>query len=190
MKLWWNFDEGIIDEQLNKLLLSRKAYIGTLSKRINKITSLLNNLNSKEALETENSKLGYTVNEVQKITSKYCNMQRHIFRLLSHIKNRLNLNHLEPKFKFQQNKLNEINKTLEISKLERKINKTKIRLEQKAWKRLEVASIRKGANLYLKSNPILDRKSVPTPKTVKTPGENQNLNICKSSTLNTQDVAT
>ena len=76
----------------------------------------MNNLNSKEALETENSKLGYTVNEIQKITSKYCNMQRHIFRLLSHIKNRLNLNHLEPKFKFQQNKLDEINKTLEITK--------------------------------------------------------------------------
>ena len=53
-----------------------------------------------------------------------------------------------------------------------------------------MASIRKGANLYLKSNPILDRKSVPTPKTVKTPGENQNLNTCKSSPLNTQDVIT
>ena len=70
-----NLDESIIDEQLNKLLLSRKAHIGTLTKRINKITSLLNNLNNKEALETENSKLDYTINEIQKITSKYCSMQ-------------------------------------------------------------------------------------------------------------------
>ena len=59
-----NLDESIIDEQLNKLLLSRKAHIGTLTKRINKITSLLNNLNNKEALETENSKLDYTINEI------------------------------------------------------------------------------------------------------------------------------
>ena len=70
-----NLDESIIDEQLNKLLLSRKAHIGTLTKRIIKITSLLNNLNNKEALETENSKLDYTINEIQKITSKYCSMQ-------------------------------------------------------------------------------------------------------------------
>ena len=32
-----NLDESIIDEQLNKLLLSRKAHIGTLTKRIIKI---------------------------------------------------------------------------------------------------------------------------------------------------------
>ena len=37
--------------------------------------SLLNNLNIKEALETTNSKLDYTINEIQKITSKYCSMQ-------------------------------------------------------------------------------------------------------------------
>ena len=70
-----NLDESIIEEQLNKLLLSRKSHTETLTKRINKITSLLNNLNNKEALETENSKLNYTINEIQKITSKYCSMQ-------------------------------------------------------------------------------------------------------------------
>ena len=37
--------------------------------------SLLNNLNIKEALETTNSKLDYTINEIQKITSEYCSMQ-------------------------------------------------------------------------------------------------------------------
>ena len=37
--------------------------------------SLLNNLNNKEALETEKSKSDYTINEILKITSKYCSMQ-------------------------------------------------------------------------------------------------------------------
>ena len=60
-----NLDHSIIDEQLNKLLLSRKAHIGILTKRINKITSLLTNLNNQEALETENSKLEYTINETE-----------------------------------------------------------------------------------------------------------------------------
>ena len=73
----WNLDESIIDEQLIKLLLSRKTHIGTLKKRINKITALLNNLNNTEALETVNSKLDYTVNEIHKITSKYCSMQKY-----------------------------------------------------------------------------------------------------------------
>ena len=45
-----NFDEIVIDEQLNKLLLSRKAHMGTLSKRIDEITSFLNNLNNKNTL--------------------------------------------------------------------------------------------------------------------------------------------
>ena len=100
--------------------------------------------------------------------------------------------HLEPKFKFQQNKLDKINKTLdfEIQKLEQKIKKTKVQSEQETSNRSEVASIRKGANLYLKSNPTLDRKAVPTPKTVKTPRENQNQNTRKISPLNTQDFAT
>ena len=53
-----------------------------------------------------------------------------------------------------------------------------------------MASIRKGANLYLKSNSILHQKSAPTPKTVRPPRENQNLNTCESSPLNTQDFAT
>ena len=94
--------------------------------------------------------------------------------------------------KFQQNKLDEINKTLdlEIQKLERKINKTKIQLEQETSKRPEVAFMRKCANFYLKSNPILDGKSLPIPKTVKMPRENQNLNTRKSSPLNTKDFAT
>ena len=100
--------------------------------------------------------------------------------------------HLEPKFRLQQNKLDETNKTLnfEIQKLERKINKTKIHSEQETSKRSEVASIRKGANLYLKSNSILHEKSVPTPKTVRPPRENQNLNTCEIYPLNTQDFAT
>ena len=272
-----NLDESIIDEQLNKLLLSRKAHIGTLTKRINKITSLLNNLNNKEALETENSKLDYTINEIQKITSKYCSMQtdeikinraREIsteqeFRVIQIWKSidhflfkyfpetdlvstcsklsenhkesklkaissltfpyqdtdgpNLNLsavlnnpvveadslpfephkvpprpNHLEPKFRLQQNKLDEINKTLdfEIQKLERKINRTKIHLEQETSIGSQVAFIREGGNLYLKSNSILDWKSVATPKTVKTPRENQNLNTCKNCPPNTQDFST
>ena len=50
--------------------------------------------------------------------------------------------------------------------------------------------MRKSANFYLKSNSILDRKSVPTPKTVKVPREIQNLNTRKSSPLNTQDFTT
>ena len=58
--------------------------------------------------------------------------------------------------------------------MERKINKTKIELEQETSKSLEVASIRKDANLYLKSNPILDQKAVLTPKTVKNLRENEN----------------
>ena len=35
----------------------------------------MNNLNSKEALETEHSKLDYIINQIQKITSKYCSIQ-------------------------------------------------------------------------------------------------------------------
>ena len=58
--------------------------------------------------------------------------------------------------------------------METKINKTKIQLEQETSKSLEVASIRKDANLYLKSNPILDQKAVLTPKTVKNLRENEN----------------
>ena len=58
--------------------------------------------------------------------------------------------------------------------MERKINKTKIQLEKETSKSLEVASIRKDTNLYLKSNPILDQKAVLTPKTVKNLRENEN----------------
>ena len=58
--------------------------------------------------------------------------------------------------------------------MERKINKTKIQLEKETSKSLEVASIRKDANLYLKSNPNLDQKAVLTPKTVKNLRENEN----------------
>ena len=64
-----NLGESTIDEQLSKSPLSRKAHIGTFTRRINKIRSLLNNLNNKEVLETENSKLDYTTNEIQKINS-------------------------------------------------------------------------------------------------------------------------
>ena len=60
-------------------------------------------------------------------------------------------------------------------------------MEQETSKRSEVTSIRKGANLYLKSNPILDRKAVPTPKTVKSLRENQKLNTRENTPLNTQD---
>ena len=89
--------------------------------------------------------------------------------------------HLEPKFKFQENKLDEMNKTLDfdMQKLERKLDKTKINLEQETSKRSEVNPIRKCANLYLKINSILDRKAVPTPKTVKTPRENEDLALVK-----------
>ena len=50
--------------------------------------------------------------------------------------------------------------------------------------------MRKCINLYLKSNPILYWKSVPTSNTVKMPRENQNLNTRKRSPLNTKDFTT
>ena len=53
-----------------------------------------------------------------------------------------------------------------------------------------MTSMRKGANLYLKYYATLDRKSVPTSKSVKTPGDNQNLSTCKSSPINTHDSLT
>ena len=118
----------------------------------------MNNLNSKEALETEHSKLDYIINQIQKITSKYCSIQTDEVRVNKAPKISIeqdvdgpNLNlsavankpvaeayfsplephkrppwpdHLKPKSKFQQSKLDNINKTLdfEIQKLERKIN--------------------------------------------------------------------
>ena len=53
--------EGFIDEQINKLLLSSKAYIGSLTKRINKITPLLSDKNNKNSVFDENKKLDVTV---------------------------------------------------------------------------------------------------------------------------------
>ena len=43
--------EGFIDEQLNNLLLSRKAYIGSLTKRINKITLYIDETKVNKTLE-------------------------------------------------------------------------------------------------------------------------------------------
>ena len=61
--------EGFIDEQLNNLLLSRKAYIGSLTKRINKITFLLNDEYNKNSAIDENKKLDVTVSHIRGITS-------------------------------------------------------------------------------------------------------------------------
>ena len=63
--------EGFIDEQLNNLLLSsRKAYIGSLTKGINKITFLLSDENNKNSVIDENKKLDVTVSHIRRITSE------------------------------------------------------------------------------------------------------------------------
>ena len=62
--------ESFIDEQLNNLLLSRKAYIGSLTKRINKITFLLSDENNKNSVVDENKKLDVTVSHIRPITSE------------------------------------------------------------------------------------------------------------------------
>ena len=61
---------GFIDEQVNNLLLSRKAYIGSLTKRINKITLLLSDENNKNSVIDENKKLDVTVSHLRRITSE------------------------------------------------------------------------------------------------------------------------
>ena len=60
--------EGFIDEQINKLLLSSKAYIGSLTKRINKITPLLSDKNNKNSVFDENKKLDVTMSCIRQIT--------------------------------------------------------------------------------------------------------------------------
>ena len=62
--------KGFIDEQVNNLLLSRKAYIGSLTKRINKITLLLSDENNKNSVINENKKLDVTVSHLRRITSE------------------------------------------------------------------------------------------------------------------------
>ena len=61
--------EGFINEQVNNLLLSRKAYIGSLTKRMNKITLLLSDEN-KNSVINENKKLDVTASHVRQITSE------------------------------------------------------------------------------------------------------------------------
>ena len=62
--------EGFTDEQVNNLLLSRKAYIGSLTKRINKITLLLSDENDKNNIIDENKKLDVTVRHLRQIMSE------------------------------------------------------------------------------------------------------------------------
>ena len=62
--------EGFINEQVNNLLLSRKAYIGSLTKRMNKITLLLSDENNKNSVINENKKLDVTASHVRQITSE------------------------------------------------------------------------------------------------------------------------
>ena len=62
--------EGFIDEQVNNLLLSRKAYIGSLTKRINKITCSLSDENNKNSVIDENKKIDITVSHMRRITSE------------------------------------------------------------------------------------------------------------------------
>ena len=57
--------EGFIDEQVNNLLLRRKAYIGSLTKRINKITLLLSDENNKNSVIDQNKKLDVTVSHIR-----------------------------------------------------------------------------------------------------------------------------
>ena len=52
------------------MLLSRKAYIGSLTKRINKITLLLSDENNKNSVINENKKLDVTVSHLRRITSE------------------------------------------------------------------------------------------------------------------------
>ena len=61
--------EGFIDEQVNNLLLRRKAYIGSLTKRINKITLLLSDENNKNSVIDQNKKLDVTVSHIRWIMS-------------------------------------------------------------------------------------------------------------------------
>ena len=61
--------EGFINEQVNNLLLSGKAYIGSLTKRMNKITLLLSDEN-KNSVINENKKLDVTASHVRQITSE------------------------------------------------------------------------------------------------------------------------
>ena len=56
--------------EVNNLLLSRKAYIGSLTKRINKITLLLSDENNKNSVIDENKKLDVTVSHLRRITSE------------------------------------------------------------------------------------------------------------------------
>ena len=56
--------------KVNNLLLSRKAYIGSLTKRINKITLLLSDENNKNSVIDENKKLDVTVSHLRRITSE------------------------------------------------------------------------------------------------------------------------
>ena len=62
--------EGFIDELVNNLLLSRKAYIGSLTKRINKMTLLVSDENNKNSVIDENKKLDVTVSHLRRITSE------------------------------------------------------------------------------------------------------------------------
>ena len=62
--------EGFIDEQVNNLLLSRKAYIGSLTKKINKITCSLSDENNKNSVIDENKKIDITVSHMRRITSE------------------------------------------------------------------------------------------------------------------------
>ena len=61
---------GFIDEQVNNLLLSRKAYTGSLTKRINKITLVLSDENNKNSVIDENKKQDVTVSHLRRITSE------------------------------------------------------------------------------------------------------------------------
>ena len=57
--------EGFIDEQVNSLLLSREAYIRSLTKRVNKITLLLSDENNKNSIIDENKKVDVTVSHLR-----------------------------------------------------------------------------------------------------------------------------
>ena len=60
----------LLMNKVNNLLLSRKAYIGSLTKRINKITCSLSDENNKNSVIDENKKIDITVSHMRRITSE------------------------------------------------------------------------------------------------------------------------
>ena len=72
----YNDNEGYKNEQLKRLLSSRKGYIAAITKRINVINQLLNDINCKDITLSENNKLDSTMNHIRQITSELKDMYK------------------------------------------------------------------------------------------------------------------